>query len=106
MVARPDEPVWLSELGGFSLAELAERSGLSESEVRELVDYGVIAPVDPGADPWAFSGECLVKMRTACRLRTVFELESGGLAIVLVLLDRIHDLEAELAALRARSPHL
>ena len=105
MASPRDEAVWLSEADGFSLAQLAELSGLTEAELRELVDYGAIAPVNPHASDWAFSGECLVKVRTACRLRVSFELEPGGLALVIALLDRIHELEAELTALRARTPH-
>ena len=47
MKTRPVEAVWLTEDHEFSLAELAELSGLSEAELRELVDYGAIAPVNP-----------------------------------------------------------
>jgi chaperone modulatory protein CbpM len=106
VAARPDEAVWLSEHEAFPLAELAELSGLSEAEIRELVEYGAIAPVDPAAPQWAFTGDCLVTVRTACRLRVSFDLEPHELALVISLLDRIRGLEAEMAAFRAQQPQM
>jgi hypothetical protein len=102
---RPPEAVWLTEELEFSLAELAEHSGLSEAELRELVDYGAITPVNPDSPQWVFHGRCLVTVRTACRLRVSFDLEPHEVALVISLLDRIQDLEAELRSLRAQLPH-
>lgn len=95
---------WLSGERGLSLSELAERSGLADAEIRELVDFGAIAPVDPQAPQWVFSETCLVTARTACRLRAGLELEPHGVALVVSLLDRIRDLEAQLDRLRAQLP--
>jgi chaperone modulatory protein CbpM len=88
----------------FSLEELAEIAGLTESELREFVEYGAIAPVDPSAAQWRFPGRCLVTMRTACRLRADLELEPHGVALVISLLDRIGELQSELERLRAQLP--
>ena len=96
--------VSLTETCEFSLEELVEISGLPESELRELVEYGAIAPVDPAAAHWRFTGRCVVTMRTASRLRADFELEPHGVALVISLLDRIGELESELGRLRARLP--
>lgn len=104
MEAKPAEAVWLTEDSEFSFAELATLSGLSEAELRELVDYGAIAPVDPDSPRWTFKGRCLVTVRAAFRLRTSFELEPHAVALVVSLLDRIHALEGELGSLRAQLP--
>lgn len=104
MQAELTEMRWLDEQHALSLTELAEESGLSEAELHELVDYGVIVPVDPGAARRIFHARCIVVARTACRLRDDFELDAQGLALVLSLLERVHDLEVELAHLRAQSP--
>ncbi len=104
MKAEHTEAVWLTEDTQFSLAQLAELAGIPEAEVRELVDYGAVTPVDPEASPWIFSGKCLLTIRTACRLRVSFDLEPHGVALIVSLLDRIHDLEAELGSLRAQFP--
>lgn len=86
------------------LRDLADLSGLSEAEVLELVDYGALAPAGETAGQWAFSVRSITVARTARRLREDFELEVHGVALVLAYLDRIHDLEAQLCALRAQLP--
>ena len=86
------------------LCDLADLSGLSEAEVLELVEYGVLAPAQQTAGQWAFSMRSITVARTARRLREDFELEVHGVALVLAYLDRIHDLEAQLCALRAELP--
>jgi chaperone modulatory protein CbpM len=98
------EAVWLTEDHVFSLAELAELSGLPESELRELVDYGAVTPIDPDASPLVFSGKCLLTVRTACRLRVSFDLEPYSVALMVTLLERIQDLEAQVCDLRAQLP--
>lgn len=95
---------WLTEKGEFSLHELVELSGSSVEELRELVEFGAITPVNPESPQWVFPGQCLVTIRAACRLRVSFDLEPHGVALVISLLDRIHNLEAEMAGLRARLP--
>lgn len=97
--------LWLDEQQQVSLTELAGLSGLSEAELHELVDFDVIVPVDAGATPLIFRTDCIVTVRTACRLRSDFELDAPGLALALTLLGRIHDLEAQLRELSARFPH-
>jgi hypothetical protein len=98
------EALWLTEEQRFSLEELADLAGLPEAELRELADYGAITPVDPGASHWTFTATCLATARAATRLRSSFELEPHGVALVVSLLERIRDLEAQLAALRAQLP--
>lgn len=99
-----DEAVWLTEDHAFSLAELSEISGLPESELHELVDYGAITPIEPESSPWTFSGKCLLTVRTACRLRISFDLEPHSVALMVTLLERVQDLEAQVRDLRARLP--
>ena len=84
-------------------SELVELSGLLETEIRELVDYGTLEPVDPRARSWTFSVRWVVVARTACRLRDEFELEPHALSVVLGFAERIATLERELRELRARS---
>ncbi len=88
----------------LSQAELVALSGLTDLEVVELIDFGVITPVDQKAEIPAFSATWLVVTRTAFRLRCAFDLEHGGLAITVTLLQRIEGLEADLCRARARIP--
>jgi chaperone modulatory protein CbpM len=95
---------WLHERYELSLSELCELSGLSESELRVLVDFGAIAPTDIEARDWTFRADRLVVARSASRLRRDFDLDPQGLALAIALLERVHDLEEQLRELRARIP--
>jgi chaperone modulatory protein CbpM len=98
------ELYWLEEHRDVTLAELAELSGFSQQELRDLQACGAIAPVDPDAEPPRFGAQCIVAVRTAHRLRTDFELDTQGLAVALALLERINSLEAELRGVQAQLP--
>jgi len=99
-----EQAMWLHERHELVIEELCELSGLSETELRELVDHGVLAPIDPGARHWAFGADRLVVARSARRLRRDFDLDPHGVALVVALLERVRDLEEELRDLRARLP--
>ena len=102
--------LWLDEHHALSLTELAALSGLSAADVQQLVDCDALPPVagaEPMAEPAAearFSAQCLTLARAASRLRQDFDLDINALALTLQLLQRIHDLEAELLHLRAQRP--
>ena len=96
------EAVTMDERGVLTLEQLVELSDLPESELRALVDYGALAPVDPGAERWTFTTSWVVVARTASRLRRDFELDAHSLSVVLQYVQRIDTLEAELRALRAQ----
>lgn len=100
------EDFWLHEHYEISFTELAQAAGVTEVELREWVEEGLLAPVDPQADPWRFGADCLLIVQRACRLRRDLELEPQGLALVMQLLDRIQSLEAEVRDLRARLPRV
>ena len=98
------EVLMIEEHGELSLAELAELSRLSPAELLELVDYEVLAPIDPYAPQLYFAAQAILTARTACRLRDDFELDAPGVALALALLDRIGDLEAQVRELMAHVP--
>jgi len=100
------EALWIDDRWEVPLAELAERSGLTESQLRELVEYGALDPVDPGAPQWTFQSHCIAAARIAYRLHHDFDLAPEGLAVVMELVERVHALEAELRDLRARTPRV
>ena len=86
------------------LSELADLAGLSEAELTELVDCGVLAPAEGVPGQWVFGLRSLTVARTARRLREDFELEPHGVALLLGFMDRIRRLEEELRELQARLP--
>jgi hypothetical protein len=95
------EATYLERSASVTLVELAERSGLSEDELRELAECGVFSLAD--AATWTFESRSLVVARKAFRLREEFALDdTHALAVVLRLFQRIEMLEEEMRALRAR----
>ncbi len=99
------EALWLDEHHEVSFSELADSTGLSEAELRELVDYGALVPTDLQSVHRTCSGDCVVAARTACRLRNDFDLDPHALALALKFIVRIRELEAQLCELRAQLPH-
>jgi chaperone modulatory protein CbpM len=99
------DAVWLEKRGEISVAGLAQLSGLPEAELRELVEYGALVPLNPDDAEWLFAGHCVVTVQIASRLRRDFELDPQALALALSLIGRIHQLEAELRKLRLLVPH-
>lgn len=98
-----DDALPLDAFAEISWIQLVSASGLPESELRELVQYGALVPRDPQAPAWTFEARWLVVARTASRLRRDFELDVHGVSVVLSYVERIEALEVELQALRARS---
>ena len=101
MATDRDDVLWLHTHERVSIVELAQCSGLPESLLLELVDYGVLSPADREAAQWQFSAQYLVTVRAAARLREDLELETPMLAMTLSFLERIQRLESEVRHLRA-----
>jgi chaperone modulatory protein CbpM len=98
------EVQWMSAEQRLPLHEFTQLSGLLESELQQLVEYGVIAPLDPHAQAWIFSADCLPLAKTAVRLRRDFDLQGQGLAVALTLIERVQELETRLRELHAQLP--
>jgi chaperone modulatory protein CbpM len=106
MPAELTETVWLDEHGVVTLIELAECSGFTEGELRDLVDVGALSPLDAASPELRFDARCIVAARTASRLRYDLELDPDALALALSLLERVQELEAEVSRLRANLPRM
>ena len=106
------EAQWLDETGELSLQELVEISGLPSELLVELVEHGALEPVGArdaggsGSNDWQFSAECVVAVRAASRLREDFDLDANAMSVALMLIERIHGLEAQLQELHCQFPHL
>jgi len=98
------DAMWLDAHCEISIGELVQLSGLSEAELRELVDYGALAPNNPQESEWAFSGDIVFMLQAAGRLRDDLELDAQTLALTLTLLKRIRELETQIDHLRAQLP--
>ena len=104
MTSEHTDALWPDEPGRLRLPDLADCAGLSEAEVLDLVDCGVLTPAGGSEGQWVFGMRSITVARTAHRLREEFELEPHGVALLLAFIDRIRGLEDELRDLRARLP--
>jgi MerR-like DNA binding protein len=90
----------VSQLELFSFHEVALRCGVDPRFVEQLVQLGVIEPHP--SDRTLFATEVTVRVAKVVRLQHDLGINVEGGAVILELLDRIADLEAQLEALRGR----
>lgn len=100
MIVNAADLVWLNDADACSVEYLADVSGLSIDEIDDLIKSGVIMPVDNAAGQGSFWLHYVITAKTARRLRDDFELDRHGVALALILMRRIDELEAELRATR------
>jgi chaperone modulatory protein CbpM len=96
------EVVRIEEHRPLSLAELADLSRLTEDDLLELVESGVIEPGGSGGGRLSFKADCLVIARTAARLKQELDLDAHSTAVALALIERIRELESQVQRLLAR----
>jgi len=95
---------WLDAREVVTLAELARICALSPAELDELVDDGVLVPVEQTRQERLFSAECVMPLRTAGKLRQDFDLDLFTVGLVLGYLKRIEALERQVRTLKAQLP--
>ena len=81
----------LDRHAAFSMREICRACGTDKRFVLELVAEGIIEPLDE-ADDWRFSGEALVRARSAQRLMRDLGVNLPGVALALDLLDELERL--------------
>jgi MerR-like DNA binding protein len=84
----------------FSFQEVAVRCGVDQGFVEQLVELGVIEPHP--SDRSLLATEVTVRVAKLVRLQHDLGVNLEGAAIIIDLLDRITELEAQLDALRIR----
>jgi chaperone modulatory protein CbpM len=104
MSAHVVEVAWLDARETVTLAELSRVCGMTEAELRELMEYGALVPIDRQQPELVFSSERVGGLRRAARLRRDFELDLFAVALLLDYLDRIDALERQIKSLEAHLP--
>jgi len=84
----------------LNLRDLCRLFDLRADELVQLVEFGVVEPVR-GRSPsdWRFSAMSITRVRRALRLRQDLHIDYAGLALVLDLLEEVHDLRSRLHAI-------
>ncbi len=82
----------------LSIEQVAQLSGVATTDLRGLVEHGVLSPIVPGGEPWTFSLDCVMALQRADHLRRDLALDGHGFALAMMLLGQITGLEQELGA--------
>lgn len=96
----PDEWMWLDARETVAADELARMCGMTEAELGELLDYGILSVPSGGA----FEAELVTPLREAVRVRVRYDLDLFTVGLIAQYLQRIEHLERELRALRGHGP--
>ncbi|QTF09904.1 chaperone-modulator protein CbpM [Brenneria izadpanahii] len=84
----------------FTMVELCQSVNISQDELVEVVELGVIVPLDLDKPGWVFDSHALICLRRARRLQMELDLDWSGIAMTLTLLDKIDELKKENEQLR------
>jgi chaperone modulatory protein CbpM len=91
----------LDEECSFSLDELSSACSVRAEYILELVDEGIIEPLEYRRNQqyWYFSGESLLRARKARRLQKDLGINLAGAALALDLIEEVDQLQQQLRRL-------
>ncbi|WP_339782654.1 chaperone modulator CbpM [uncultured Marinobacter sp.] len=92
----------------FTLHEVCERGECHAEFVIKLVNYGIIAPVEPATEArqWLFDVAALARLHKARRLQRDLKMNLPGLAMSLELLDEVQEMRREVDRLNRQLQQL
>jgi DNA-binding transcriptional MerR regulator len=90
------------ESNEVTLDKLAALAGMHPALVERFVEYGLIQPAATRGTLFLFDSSKSNRLRSIMRLRNDLGINLQGVAVVLDLVDRLHDLEIENASIRAK----
>jgi chaperone modulatory protein CbpM len=85
-----------------SLAELCQCCALPAEQVVSMIKHGIVEPIESRItiSRWQFSGESVLRIQTAIRLKRDLGVNLAGVALALELLDEVKLLRQQVASLR------
>lgn len=89
----------LDEHMELTLVELCRVCRLSSEQVQELVEEGIVEPLEGESLHWRFRAGSIRRVRRAARLRTDLGVNWAGAALALDLMDELQQLRARLRRL-------
>jgi chaperone modulatory protein CbpM len=82
----------------FTVAELCRCFDVQAEVIEELVEQGILEPVEQEARHWCFPSNALRRTRITLHLRRDLGVNLAGAALALDLLEHIEELKARLRA--------
>ena len=83
----------------MTLAQLCRACEISEAQIIELVEQGIIDPLGPEPAEWRFVSVSLRRVRITRNLQQDLGVNAPGAALALELLEEIEELRARLRRL-------
>jgi chaperone modulatory protein CbpM len=80
----------------LTISDLSRLCAVEERRIVEFVEEGVLQVAELRTTEWQFPGTALRRARMALRLERDFELNIGGLALVMDLVSELERLRREL----------
>jgi len=80
----------------FTFQEICEVSGIESELIIELIEHGVIEPINTPHNEWQFTAISLHRSQQAQRLKNDLGINLPGVALILDLLDELHELRNRL----------
>ncbi len=84
----------------ISLAELCHCCCLPAEQVVSMINNGIVEPIESRItiSHWQFSGESVLRIQTAIRLKRDLGVNLAGVALALELLDEVKSLRQQVAS--------
>jgi chaperone modulatory protein CbpM len=79
----------------LTLDTLARSAGLHPALVERFVEFGLLEPAEREGTYLVFEAAAVLRLRMIERLRSEIGINLAGIAVILDLLDRLHDLQSE-----------
>jgi chaperone modulatory protein CbpM len=79
----------------LTLDTLARSAGLHPALVERFVEFGLLEPAEREGTHLVFEAAAVLRLRMIERLRSEIGINLAGIAVILDLLDRLHDLQSE-----------
>jgi chaperone modulatory protein CbpM len=87
--------ILLDEQECLTLEEICTACSTRTEWIVELVEEGVLQPLEPESGQWRFTARSLSRAHVATRLRRDLDINLAGVALALDLLDEIEELRRQ-----------
>ncbi len=84
----------------ISLAELCRCCALPAEQIVTMIEHGIVEPIEARITiaHWKFSGDSVIRIQTAIRLKRDLGVNLAGAALALELLDEVKSLRQQVTA--------
>ena len=89
----------IDEQSQLSFLEICQSHQISEQDLLDILNQGLLSHVDKPHSQLSFAGRDLKRLRSACRLYRDLGINPEGLVVILDLLEELERLEQELKIL-------